>query len=136
MDNELCNCLHLRHFHTPGCNGGSPDADTTGKCRAERLKWYGILIDGNSCTTQGIFSILACHFQISQIDNHHVIVGAIGNEFDTVVHQMTGKSPCIFNGIFLVGIKRLTQSFLESNRFGGNNMHEWSALDTGKYFFV
>ena len=74
----------------------------------------------------------AVNFLRAKIDQHEMIVGAAGNDAITVVRQTGCECLGIDHNLALIIAERRLQRFMKTNRFRRDNMHERSALDSGK----
>jgi hypothetical protein len=78
------------------------------------------------------WACFAVNFFRAQIDQHQMIVGAAADDAITVLGQTGGQRFRVDHNLALIIAELRLERFVETNRFGGNDVHERSALNAGK----
>ena len=59
-----------------------------------------------------------------------MVVGSSGGDAEAVVGEVFGELLCVFDDLLLVGFKLWFECFSEGDGFGGDDVHQWAALDS------
>ena len=79
-----------------------------------------------SCAT------FAGQFRFSQVNQHQMIVCTVGGQTKATGHQRLRQGLSILDNLLLVDIELWAQRLFERHRFGGDHMHQRSALHAGE----
>ena len=71
-------------------------------------------------------------FLRAKIDQHEMIVGAAGNDAVTMLGQTGGERFGVDDDLALVIAELRLERFVKTNRLGGDDVHERSALHAGE----
>ena len=82
------------------------------------------------------FQFFAGHIGVQQFDKHQVIVCSAGNQVDVAGEKFFAQNLCIQDDLMLISFEVFCKGFAESNRFGGNDMHQRTALCAREDSFV
>lgn len=59
-----------------------------------------------------------------------MVVGSSGGDAEAVAGEVVGEGLCVFDDLLLVGFELGFECFTERDGFGGDDVHEGSALDS------
>ena len=91
-----------------------------------------VFIHGDAGAIENLLRFLAVDFFWAEIDQHQMIIGAAGNDAVTMLGQTGGERFCVNDDLSLIFAELCLQRFVETDGFRSDNVHERSALDTGK----
>ena len=95
------------------------------------------LIHRDARFIEGLLRDLAGQFRFAQIDEHQMIVGAVGSQAKPVSSSSRLRERLgVFDDLLLINFKFRAQGFFERHRFGGDHVHQRPALHARKNFAV
>ena len=132
VDDPGCNLLHLRFFHAAGGEGGGAEADAGGLEGWVGVVGDGVFVDGDAGLAEGVFGFRAEHAFFKDIDEHEMGVGATGDDAEAFVCDGGGEGAGVGNDLVGVDAEFGLKGLAEGDGFGGDDVHEWTALLAGK----
>ncbi|CDH43407.1 hypothetical protein BN874_120058 [Candidatus Contendobacter odensis Run_B_J11] len=98
-----------------------------------RVIGYSVLIDSDMGATQRGVGSLAGETLVNQIHQKQMIVSAAGDDFIVTFDEGSGHGAGVGDHLPLIVSEFRLLRFLEGHRFGGDHMHQRTALSAGKY---
>ena len=65
-----------------------------------------------------------------------MVVGTAGDQPESSCPQRIGECACVVDDLFGVCAEAGLQGFGEADSFGGDDVHQWSALNSGEDGFI
>ena len=65
-----------------------------------------------------------------------MVIGSTGNELEACFLQFIRHLARIADGGLLIRFEGITDGLFKGHRLGGNDVHQRTTLDAGKYFLV
>src|SRR5439155_3096815 len=130
---QVGNLEHFFFFHAARGDCGRAHADASGFERRAGVERNRILVYGNSRAIENFLRFFSVEVLRAKIDKHQVIIGAAGDDAVTVLGDAGGERFRVHHDLALIIAELRLQRFVETNRFGGDHVHQRTALDTGKH---
>ena len=132
---EIADGFHDVFFQATGGDGGSTEAQAASDLWRAGVIQNGILIRDDAGGFQCFLGLGAGEIGVAgaKIDQHQVIVGATGLEAIPFLLKRGRQGAGIFHDLLRIRLEFRPQRFAESNRLGGDDVHERPALAAGEY---
>ena len=119
---------HVSLAHAASRDDGATDPDAACHGRWLLIVGDGVLIDDNAGGVQGGIGFFAGNSLVGQVHEHQVRIGATRHDLITALDESLRQRARVGDHLLLIPLERRRQCLLEGDRFGGNHMHERTAL--------
>ncbi len=81
---------------------------------------------------QGFLGGVALHALRAQVNEHHMRVGATGDDIETALDQLISERLRVLDDLFLIAFEFGAECLAKCDRFACNHMHQRTALNAGE----
>jgi hypothetical protein len=128
--------IHLRFAHAARGDGRRADTDAAGDHRRILVERDRVLVHGDARLAERRFGDFPGQTLGEHVDEHEMVVGAAAHEAKPVAAQRGRKSCGVGDNLPLILAKGGFQRLPETDGFGRDDVHQRTALHSGKHSAV
>ena len=132
LQDQLADAGELGLAEAAGGAGGGAEADARGDERLLRVEGDRVLVAGEAGALQRPLGVAALHALRAQVDEHHVAVGAAGDDVEAAGLERRGERAGVGDDPGGVVAERRLQRLAEGDGLGGDDVHQRAALVAGE----
>lgn len=130
--NPVADFLHLGFLHAACGDRRRSDADPATLEGAFGVEGDAVLVHRDASVIEGFLGNLAVEAVGAEIDEHEVIVRAAGAELVAMLNEPCSEGLGVLDDLGLVLGKARLEGFAKADGLGGDDVHQWPALNPGE----
>ena len=108
------------------------EADARGDEGRARVVGNAVLVAGDRGAVEALFGRLAGDLLGREIDQHQMVIGAAGDDFEAVFLKRGGERLGVFGHGAGIGLEFWLERLGEGDCLGGDDVHQGAALQAGE----
>ncbi|MPL75491.1 hypothetical protein SDC9_21315 [bioreactor metagenome] len=129
LDDQPADLAELGLAEATSGAGRGAETHARGHRRLFRVERDAVLVAGDMGPAERLLGGIALHALRAQVDQHHMGVGAAGDDVEAALHQLVGERLRVQHDLLGVVLELRTQRFAEGHGLAGDDMHQRAALD-------